>query len=193
MSHSRVVKYLHFGLIGRVGHQPKAAVIEGLGNLTVCIWCPGSETQHLRQKTFTHFKNSHQYGHLQSFYPPEHSALVHGKISPPNDFPHEHTAPFAMRMPHLPITATTKMAEIKGPDSPSSPACSPPSPVSEASPTSQSAASTKQTQPIEEPIQPGGWWCQPYLNLSSLFFLNLKCLFVTFIVCGERHNFPKTF
>ncbi|XP_029302458.1 smoothelin, like [Cottoperca gobio] len=85
----------------------------------------------------------------------EHSELAHGKISPPNDFPHEHTAPVAMRMPHLPITATTKTAEMKGPDSPSSPAGSCSSPVSEASSTSQSAASTNQTQPIEEsPIQP---------------------------------------
>nr|XP_046244837.1 smoothelin, like [Scatophagus argus] len=84
----------------------------------------------------------------------EHSSLIQGKISPPSDFPHEHTAPVAMRMPHLPITATTKMAEIKGPDSPSSPAGSPSSPVSEASPAGQSAGSTKQAQPIEEPPFP---------------------------------------
>ncbi len=98
---------------------------------------------------------------LNRFIQPEHSELVHGKISPPNDFPHEHTAPVAMRMPHLPITATTKTAEIKGPDSPSSPVGSRSSPVSEALPASQSAASTNQTQPIEEsPVQPGGWWFQ---------------------------------
>ncbi|XP_070761921.1 smoothelin, like isoform X2 [Enoplosus armatus] len=85
----------------------------------------------------------------------EHSELVHGKISPPNDLPHEHTAPVAMRMPHLPITATTKTAEMKGPDSPGSPGGSRSSPISEASPTSQSAACTNQTQPIEEPpVQP---------------------------------------
>lgn len=80
----------------------------------------------------------------------EHSALVHGKISPPSDFPHEHTAPVAMRMPHLPITATTKTAELRGPDSPSSPIGSQSSPVSEASPAIQSTASNKETQPSEE-------------------------------------------
>ncbi|XP_071377039.1 smoothelin, like isoform X2 [Centroberyx affinis] len=85
----------------------------------------------------------------------ENSMLVHGKTSPPNDFPHEHTAPVAMRMPHLPITATTKMAEIKGPDSPSSPTGSQSSPVSEASPPSQSTANNNQPQPIaESPLQP---------------------------------------
>uniref|UniRef100_A0A3B4WED7 Smoothelin, like n=1 Tax=Seriola lalandi dorsalis TaxID=1841481 RepID=A0A3B4WED7_SERLL len=84
----------------------------------------------------------------------EHSMLVHGKISPPNDFPHEHTAPVAMRMPHLPITATTKTADIKSsPDSPSSPIGSRTSIVSEASPP-QSLTTINQPQPIEEsPIQ----------------------------------------
>ncbi|XP_047450982.1 smoothelin, like [Mugil cephalus] len=82
----------------------------------------------------------------------EHSVLVHGKISPPTDFPHEHTAPVvAMRMPHLPITATTKTAEIKGsPVSPSSPDGSLPSPSSEASSNGQSAVSSAQPQPTEE-------------------------------------------
>ncbi|XP_062274958.1 smoothelin, like isoform X1 [Scomber scombrus] len=86
----------------------------------------------------------------------EHSVLVHGKISPPNDFPHEHTAPVAMRMPHLPITATTKTAEIKGsPDSANSPTGSQPSPVSEDPPCSLSTPSTNQPEPIpESPIQP---------------------------------------
>lgn len=75
-----------------------------------------------------------------------------------NDFPHEHTAPVAIRMPHLPITATTKIAE--GPDSPSSPVGSCSSPIS-----GQSAASTKQTQPIEEsPVQPGD--CYVSIDLS---------------------------
>ncbi|KAF3693137.1 Smoothelin-like protein 2 [Channa argus] len=87
----------------------------------------------------------------------EHSVLVHGKISPPNDCAHEHTAPVAMRMPHLPINATTKMAEIKGspPDYPSSPFGSGSSPVSESSPPGQSDTSTNQSPESEElPIQP---------------------------------------
>ncbi|TNN27382.1 hypothetical protein EYF80_062475 [Liparis tanakae] len=86
----------------------------------------------------------------------EHPESVQGKTSPPpHDFPHEHTAPVAMRMPHLPITATTKTAELKGPDSPGSPGGSRSSPVCEASAAGQSAASTNQTQPIECPVQPG--------------------------------------
>lgn len=100
----------------------------------------------------------------------ENSELVHGKISPPNDFPHEHTAPVAMRMPHLPITATTKTAEIKGPDSPSSPVGSRSPPLSDASPTGQSAASSNQIQPIEEsPIQPvsSTWTPTPVRTLGS--------------------------
>ncbi|CAG06363.1 unnamed protein product [Tetraodon nigroviridis] len=67
----------------------------------------------------------------------EPSALAHGKVSPPTGLRQEHTAPVAT--PHLPITATTKVAEIKSPGFPSSPAGSPPSPVSEESPGSQSA------------------------------------------------------
>ncbi|XP_056297447.1 smoothelin, like isoform X3 [Pseudoliparis swirei] len=101
----------------------------------------------------------------------EHSESVQGKTSPPpNDFPHEHTAPVAMRMPHLPITATTKTAEVKGPDSPGSPAGSRSSPVSEASAAGQSAASTNQTQPIEEcPVQPvsSTWAATPIRALGS--------------------------
>ncbi|KAM4628430.1 smoothelin, like isoform 1-T2 [Polymixia lowei] len=85
----------------------------------------------------------------------ENSMLAHGKISPRNDFPHEHTAPVAMRMPHLPITATTKLAEMKAPDSPGSPIGSQPSPVTEASPPNQSTDNNNQPQPIiESPIQP---------------------------------------
>ncbi|KAK5869003.1 hypothetical protein PBY51_009969 [Eleginops maclovinus] len=104
-------------------------------------------------------------GHAATTEPLE---MLYGKVSPPNDFPHEHTAPVAMRMPHLPITATTKTAEMKGPDSPSSPSAS--SPVSEASPTGQSAVSTNQIQPIEEsPIQPvsSTWTPTPIRALGS--------------------------
>lgn len=89
----------------------------------------------------------------------EQSVLVHGKISPATDLHQEHAAPVAT--PHLPITATTKVAEIKGPGSPISPAGSPPSPVSEESPVSQSAAGTKQRhQSTEEPVPAGDWFHQ---------------------------------
>ncbi|XP_058490463.1 smoothelin, like [Solea solea] len=81
----------------------------------------------------------------------EHSMLVHGEIAPPADSPHEHTAPVAMRMPHLPITATTKTADVKGsPNSPSSPVGSRSSPVSEASSPGQTMTTINQPQTIEE-------------------------------------------
>ncbi|XP_056139991.1 smoothelin, like [Lampris incognitus] len=103
----------------------------------------------------------------------ESSMLVHHKASPTNDYPHEHTAPVAMRMPHLPITATTKVAEMKPADSPSSPTGSQPSPVTEASPPSQCMANdNNQPQPIvETPIQPVSstktWASTPVRALGS--------------------------
>lgn len=68
----------------------------------------------------------------------EHSELVNGKVSPPADLPHEHSAPVAVRMPHLPITATTKTAEMRAPDSPSNPSGSRSPLASESPPLSQS-------------------------------------------------------
>lgn len=92
--------------------------------------------------------------------------LVHGKISPPTDLRHEPAAPLAT--PHLPITATTKVAEIRSPSSPSSPAASPPSPVSEESPGSQSAAGTNQRrQSPEEPVPAGDWFHQQHRLVST--------------------------
>ncbi|KAL6104997.1 smtnl2 [Pungitius sinensis] len=99
---------------------------------------------------------------LENGAPTEHSEVVLGKISSPDDPPQQHSAPVTMRMPHLPITATTKTAEIKGPDSPSSP--------SEASAAGQSAASTNHSQPIEEyPVQPvsSTWTPTPIRALGS--------------------------
>ncbi|XP_074536315.1 smoothelin, like isoform X1 [Halichoeres trimaculatus] len=100
----------------------------------------------------------------------EHSGLVHGKISTPSDSPHQHTAPIAMWMPHLPITATTKTAHLKDPDTPSSPVGSGTSLVSEAALSGQSAARTSQNQPIEQSPVPAGsssWTPSPVRALSS--------------------------
>lgn len=94
------------------------------------------------------------YTPFLNFVQPEQSVLVHGKISPPSDLRHEHAAPAAM--PHLPITATTKVAEIRSPGSPGSPSGSPPSLVSEESTLSQSAPGTKHIhQSTGEPVQAG--------------------------------------
>uniref|UniRef100_A0A3Q4I8Z0 Smoothelin, like n=1 Tax=Neolamprologus brichardi TaxID=32507 RepID=A0A3Q4I8Z0_NEOBR len=105
----------------------------------------------------------------------EHSVLLHGNICPPTDSPHEHAPIVTMRMPHLPITATTKTAEIKSspivPSSPASPLTSLAS--SEASPGSQPASSTTLPEPIEEsPIQPAApsvksWTPTPIRALGS--------------------------
>lgn len=82
----------------------------------------------------------------------ENLTVSHGTSSPANyNVPHESTAPVAMRMPHLPITATTKTADpsVMKSESPTSPVRSKPSPVSE--PTANN-----QPQAIQEsPIQPG--------------------------------------
>ncbi|XP_030237483.1 smoothelin, like isoform X2 [Gadus morhua] len=51
----------------------------------------------------------------------ESPMLVHGQSSPPNNLPHEHTAAVSSRMLDLPMTAVTKVAEMRGPDSPRSP------------------------------------------------------------------------
>lgn len=85
----------------------------------------------------------------------EHFVSVHGKTSPPTAVPQEHTAPVATRMPHLPITATTKTAELNGPDSPSSPGGSRMSPVSDSPPLIQSPGAPNHIQTIlESPVTP---------------------------------------
>ncbi|XP_077397256.1 smoothelin, like [Festucalex cinctus] len=108
-------------------------------------------------------------GHAAS----EHSFLLHGKTSPPRDFPHEHAAPVAMRMAHFPITATTKTAEVKtSPDSPSSPTSSNSPPVSEAFPPSQSTASAIHPKPSADSlVQPASsvktWTPTPIRGLGT--------------------------
>lgn len=103
---------------------------------------------------FYMFLGAHYITPFLNFVQPEQSVLVHGKISPPSDLRHEHAAPVAM--PHLPITATTKVAEIRSPGSPGSPSGSPPSLVSEESTLSQSAPGTKHIhQSTGEPVQAG--------------------------------------
>ncbi|KAI4880253.1 hypothetical protein NFI96_034044, partial [Prochilodus magdalenae] len=64
------------------------------------------------------------------------------------------SSPLSMAMPHLPITATTKVADsptLKGPESPGSPMQSTPSNVTEAQPDSQTGTSDNQPQ-LESPI-----------------------------------------
>lgn len=75
--------------------------------------------------------------------------LTHG-----NNLLLEHTASVASRMPHLPITAMTKVAEMGGPDSPHSvigfktpPATEAPPPTSHSESLSQPAASMKAWNP----------------------------------------------
>lgn len=78
-----------------------------------------------------------------------------------SDQPQEQVAPVAMVMPHLPITATTKIAEssiaivAKTLDPPSSPIQAPP-PVVTGSPPDQSTAIGTQVQPIPEFLHQSG-------------------------------------
>lgn len=114
---------------------------------------------------------------------------MHGKISPPSDLRHEHAAPVAT--PHLPITATTKVAELKRPGSPGSPAGSPPSPASEESPLSQSAAGAKHSpQPTGEPGPAGDWCCTvrpPHPNRTTRSHLLLVFFFRQYLPRGLLH------
>ncbi|XP_048838116.1 smoothelin-like protein 2 [Brienomyrus brachyistius] len=86
---------------------------------------------------------------------PESLVITQEIKSDLSDQPQEQVAPVAMVMPHLPITATTKIAEssiaivAKTLDSPSSPIQAPP-PVVTGSPPGQSTASGTPVQPIPE-------------------------------------------
>ncbi|XP_014326298.1 smoothelin-like protein 2 [Xiphophorus maculatus] len=122
--------------------------------------------------------------------PSEHSVLVQGKVSPSTDGPLEHAAPVTLRMPHLPITATTKTTEIKAStNSPSSPVGSMSSPSSEASP------SISRPQPAESSaLQPASiaktWTPSP---VRSLGFPNLQdkansAPFKSVTYSGLQHN-----
>uniref|UniRef100_A0A8C8DF66 Smoothelin, like n=1 Tax=Oryzias sinensis TaxID=183150 RepID=A0A8C8DF66_9TELE len=71
-------------------------------------------------------------------------------VSPPSNSVHERAAQVSTRMPHLPITATTKTAEVKA--SPSSPAGLLSSPGSDITPTGQSSPSSPQAQPAEDAL-----------------------------------------
>ncbi|KAM4589431.1 smoothelin, like [Fundulus diaphanus] len=101
----------------------------------------------------------------------EHSAL--GKASPPTDGPLQHAAPVTLRMPHLPITATTKTAEIKASAiSPSSPVGSVSPPCSQASPNNQSVPTTCRPLAAEDSaLQPASvaktWTPTPARTLGS--------------------------
>ncbi|XP_017550355.1 smoothelin, like isoform X2 [Pygocentrus nattereri] len=73
---------------------------------------------------------------------------------PPIGVPQRNSSPVSMAMPHLPITATTKVADspaLKGPESPSSPMQSAPSNVTDTQPGSQTDTSDNQPQ-LESPI-----------------------------------------
>lgn len=96
----------------------------------------------------------------------DHSVQVNGKLSPPADLP-LHTAPPAVRMPHLPITATTKTAEIRT-GSPISPSGAR-SPASDSSPLSQSPNSNHHSPTTTESPAPlvKTWTPAPVRTLGS--------------------------
>ncbi|KAJ0022395.1 hypothetical protein NQD34_009885 [Periophthalmus magnuspinnatus] len=77
----------------------------------------------------------------------DHLMAVNGKLSPPTDLP-LHTAPSAVRMPHMPITATTKTAEIRALGSPIS-SCAAQSLASDSPPLSQSP-NDNHLSPVEQ-------------------------------------------
>lgn len=77
--------------------------------------------------------------------------------SPPNGVSQEHSAPVPMAMPHLPITATTKVADsavMKSPESPGSPMQAMPSAITDSLTNSQVVSSDNQPQ-LESPVNAG--------------------------------------
>ncbi|KAF5897565.1 smoothelin-like protein 2, partial [Clarias magur] len=84
---------------------------------------------------------------------PENSTAPARDISPPGGVSQQNSSAGRMAMPHLPITATTKIAEssgLKSPESPSSPMQTLPT-VGDTQPNSQSASNNNETQP-ESPV-----------------------------------------
>lgn len=76
---------------------------------------------------------------------------------PANGVSQEHTAPVSKAMPHLPITATTKVAEsagMKSPESPGSPMQAMPSAITDSLTNSQPLTRDNQPQP-ESPVHAG--------------------------------------
>ncbi|XP_066534270.1 smoothelin, like [Hoplias malabaricus] len=84
----------------------------------------------------------------------EISTVPSRESPPPIEVSQRNSSPVSMGMPHLPITATTKVADspvLKSPESPSSPMQSTPSNVTDAQSDSQTASSENQPQ-LESPI-----------------------------------------
>ncbi|TWW76791.1 Smoothelin-like protein 2 [Takifugu flavidus] len=138
------------------------------GTNTVRHTCPPLRGHSIEKEEPIEVDHAPTHAGLENGHSTEQSVLVHGKISPPSDLRHGHAAPVAT--PHLPITATTKVAEIKRPGSPGSPAGSPPSPAWEESPLSQSAAGAKQSPPPTgepAPAVPSSWTSTPARSLGS--------------------------
>ncbi|MBN3319985.1 SMTL2 protein, partial [Atractosteus spatula] len=109
-------------------------------------------------------ENGHQSG-------PDSPSVPQEVKSPPEPAPsyaaQEHTAPVAMRMPHLPITATTKTADssvatvTKTLESPTTPVRerAPPPAGPQPEPVGQSASSSSQSVPVAETAQQSGVSC----------------------------------
>ncbi|XP_007245998.3 smoothelin, like [Astyanax mexicanus] len=84
----------------------------------------------------------------------ENSTVPLRESPPPIGVSQRNSPPVSMAMPHLPITATTKVADspvLKGPESPSSSMQSTPSDVTDSQPDGQTDSSDNQPQ-LESPI-----------------------------------------
>jgi len=87
----------------------------------------------------------------------ENSTIPLRRNSPPNGVSQEHPAPVPMAMPHLPITATTKVADsavMKSPESPGSPMQAMPSTITDSLTNSQAVSGDNQPQ-LESPVNAG--------------------------------------
>lgn len=109
-------------------------------------------------------------GHLPSA---ENSSVPLRGNPAPNGVSQEHTAPVSMAMPHLPITATTKVADsavMKSPESPGSPMQATPSAITDSLTNSQPLTKGKQPQ-LESPVNAGSsvktWAPTPVRTMGS--------------------------
>ncbi|XP_072548123.1 smoothelin, like [Salminus brasiliensis] len=86
----------------------------------------------------------------------ENSTVPLRESPPPIGVSQRNSSPVSLAMPHLPITATTKVADspaLKGPESPSSPMQSTPSNVTDTQPPTDDQTVTSDNQPqLESPI-----------------------------------------
>ncbi|XP_016414116.1 smoothelin-like protein 2 [Sinocyclocheilus rhinocerous] len=126
-----------------VGHQSPPSAAPSVAALTGSASSP-TATRFSSRATFS----------VTSKTNVKNSTVPLRRSSPPNGVSQEHSAPVSMAMPHLPITATTKVTDsavMKSPESPGSPMQAMPSAITDSLTSSQPVTSDNQLQ-LESPV-----------------------------------------